>query len=87
MNSDHPKQTFVKMLRGIRAGPRGWDELGPSKTPKIWEGSEHIVCQANNEWTSPHRYGLTSRRDVRAFYHVRAGPRRWDELRPVKAKI
>ena len=51
MNSDHPQQ-IVKMLRGVRAGPRGWDELGSSKTPEIWEGSEHIVCQANNKWTS-----------------------------------
>ena len=51
MNSDHPKQTFVKMLGGIRAGPRGWDELGPQKTPKIWEGSEHIVWH-DNKWTS-----------------------------------
>ena len=42
MNSDYPQQRFVKMPRGVRAGPRGWDEPGPPKTPWILAGSELV---------------------------------------------
>ena len=43
MNSDHPQQRFVKMLGGVGAGPRGWDELRPRKTPCILERSELVT--------------------------------------------
>ena len=93
MNSDHPKQTFVKIPGGIRARPRGWDELGPArvKTCKSvqepLEGSELVPGGGMSSDHPKSKFATTQDRKLRKIARgVRAGPRGRDELGPVRVK-